>query len=402
MNIRIVLFILTLSLSLYAQAQTYVIMISFDGFRWDYANRGITPNLDEMKNNGVHALSLKPAFPTKTFPNHYSIISGMYPENHGIIFNSFINPFTKEGYRLGDTTSVREGKWYLGEAFWETAERNGIKTASYFWPGSELKDKNRRPSYYKHYEHNLPYKERIDGVIDWLKLPQEKRPHFITIYFHDTDSYGHEYGPNSNEINQSIQRLDSLINYLYLKLDETEVYDSTNVIVVSDHGMTEISLDRTINIESMLCGYDVLIDGSKPLMMIKPDEEDFNDVMSVLKKNEEYYKVYTKNNMPAYFNFNKHPFIYPIILVADIGWSLVTNNWMKSMEEHYSVGNHGYDNNYTDMHGVFIAEGPSFKKGYKIGTVQNVDIYPLLCELFKIEPRSNIDGKLDNIRYILK
>lgn len=402
MKIKIVLFILILSLSLFAQAKPYVIMISFDGFRWDYANRGISPNLDEMKNNGVHALSLKPAFPTKTFPNHYSIITGMYPENHGIIFNSFINPFTKEGYRLGDTTSVRECKWYLGEAFWETAERNGIKTASYFWPGSELKNKNRHPSYYKHYEHNLPYKERIDGVIDWLKLPQEKRPHFITIYFHDTDSYGHEYGPNSNEINQSIQRLDSLIKYLYDKLEETEVYNSTNVIVVSDHGMTEISLDKTINIESMLCGYDVLIDGSKPVMMLKPDYEDFDEVMNILKKNEDHYKVYSKNNMPKYFNFDRHPFIYPIILVADIGWSLVSNQWLKSMEDDYSVGNHGYDNNHTDMHGVFIAQGPSFKKGYKIGTVQNVDIYPLLCELFKIEPRSNIDGKLENIRYILK
>ena len=138
----------------------------------------------------------------------------MYPENHGIIFNSFINSITKDKYRLGDSLAVRNSEWYLGEAFWQTAERNGIKTASFFWPGSEVTLDYRRPTYYEKYEHNKPYRERIDGVIDWLELPKEERPHFITLYFHDTDSYGHKYGPNSPEINQSIQRLDTLINYL--------------------------------------------------------------------------------------------------------------------------------------------------------------------------------------------
>ena len=154
----------------------YVILISFDGFRWDYSERSITPNLDSMKMRGVHALSLRPSFPTKTFPNHYSIITGMYPENHGIIFNGFTNPFNGKGYRLGDTVSVRESEWYIGEAFWETAERNGVRTASYFWPSSEVNLDYRRPTYYKKYRHNSPYRERIDGVIKWLELPLSERP----------------------------------------------------------------------------------------------------------------------------------------------------------------------------------------------------------------------------------
>jgi predicted AlkP superfamily pyrophosphatase or phosphodiesterase len=326
----------------------------------------------------------------------------MYPQNHGIIFNSFINPFTNEGYRLGDTTSVRDSKWYLGEAFWETAERNGIKTASYFWPGSEMHNKNRRPSYYQKYEHNRPYKKRIDGVINWLKLPVDERPHFITLYFHDTDSYGHKYGPNSPEINQSIRRLDSLINYLYEGLGSTDILDSTNVIVVSDHGMTETNIDRTINIESILCNYDVEFGGSKPVMMIKTNEGEYDDVMQILKKDENHYKVYSKTEMPEYFNFSRHPFIYPILLVAEIGWSLVNDEWIESMEKSYTLGNHGYDNNNTDMHGVFIAKGPKFKSGFNTGTVQNIDIYPLLCEIFNIHPRANIDGKLNRIKYLLK
>jgi len=206
-------FLITLTF-LFAQDHPYVILVSFDGFRWDYSERGITPNISEMKRNGVHAVSLKPSFPTKTFPNHYSIISGMYPENHGLIFNSFFNPINNQEYSLGDTSAVRDSEWYLGEAFWETAERNGIKTASYFWPGSEMNLDYRRPSYYKKYEHNKAYRDRVDGVINWLKLPAVERPRFITLYFHDTDSYGHSYGPNSVEVNHSIIRLDSLIGYL--------------------------------------------------------------------------------------------------------------------------------------------------------------------------------------------
>ncbi len=357
--------------------------------------------LDKMKKEGVHALSLRPSFPTKTFPNHYSIVTGMYPENHGIIFNSFINPITKEKYRLGDSLAVRNSEWYLGEAFWQTAERNGIKTASFFWPGSEVTLDYRRPTYYEKYEHNKPYRERIDGVINWLELPQEERPHFITLYFHDTDSYGHKYGPNSPEINQSIQRLDTLINYLNNKLLEIGMKDSTNIIIVSDHGMTEISEERTINIEEMLNNYNVRIDGSKPLMMIEPEKESFQEVYNLLKDNEFHYKTYLKEEMPQHYHFSQHPFISPILLVADVGWSLVNNFWLKGMQNNYSKGNHGYDNNHTDMHGVFIAQGPSFKENYKTGTILNVDINPLLCKIFGISPRTNIDGKLERIEFIL-
>ena len=384
-----------------AQPKPYVLLVSFDAFRWDYANRNITPNLDSVKAKGVTALSLRPTFPSKTFPNHLAIITGMYNDHHGIISNHFENPYTKESYKLGDTISVRDSKWYLGEAFWETAERYGIKTASYFWPGSELRDSNRRPTYYKKYEHTKPYKERIDGVINWLKLPLKKRPHFITLYFHDTDSYGHAFGPNSPEINTSIQRLDSLVRYLKSKLTQIGLIDSTNIIFVSDHGMTEISLERTINVEDMLCGYDYKMQEGGPFALIEPIKEDFNEVYQTLKENENHYKVYLKKELPKYFHYSENPFISSIVLVAELGWSLVNNKIISSMKRHYSKGNHGYDNNNTDMHGIFIAQGPKFKKGYKTGTLWNIDIYPLLCKIFNIEPRANIDGKLERIEFIL-
>ncbi len=393
---------LLLLTSIFAQSQPYVLLVSFDGFRWDYLNRDITPNLDKVIEDGVRASSLRPIFPSKTFPNHLSIITGMYAENHGIIFNRFEEISTGEIYQLSDTGAVRNPNWYKGEAFWTTAERNNITTASFFWPGSELNDKNRRPTYYKHYEHNLPYRERIDGVIDWLQLPQSERPHFITLYFHDTDSYGHEFGPNSPEINQSIQRLDTLVGYLNSELSKIGMKDSLNIIFVSDHGMTEINTTRTINVENILEGLDHKLGGSKPVAMIEPSIDDYDSVYARLKRNQVHFKLFTKENMPKYYHFNKNKNIYSLLLVADLGWSIVDNKQILNMSKYASKGNHGYDNNEIDLHGIFSAVGPNFKTGFRTGTLWNIDIYPMLCKIFNIPTNQNIDGKLERIEFLLK
>ena len=388
---------LTISICVFAGSKPYVILVSFDGFRWDYLKREITPNLEKIKENGVSALSLRPTFPSKTFPNHQSIITGMYPAHHGIIANTFGDPFNKTIYRMGDTNAVRDGKWYLGEAFWETAERQGIKTASYFWPGSEILISYRHPSYYEKYDHERPYEKRIDGVINWLKLSPEKRPHFITVYFHETDTQAHKFGPDSPENNQAIKTLDNIAGLLFQKLDEIKMRDSVNVIFVSDHGMTEVSQERTINIEKIADSPDCKFYDGGPIMFVEPKKEKVNDVFNILKKNENHYKVYLRNEVPEYFHFNDHPFISQIVVVADLGWTVLTNK----KSDWDGKGNHGYDNNQLDMHGIFLAVGPNFKKNYRTGTLWNIDIYPLLCKIFEIFPRTNIDGKLDRIEFIL-
>jgi len=388
---------LSISICVFAGSKPYVILVSFDAFRWDYLNREITPNLDKIKVNGVSALSLRPTFPSKTFPNHQSIITGMYPAHHGIIANTFGDPFNKTIYRMGDTNAVRNGRWYLGEAFWETAERQGIKTASYFWPGSEILIPYRRPIYYEQYDHERPYVKRVEGVIDWLKLPIEKRPHFITVYFHETDTQGHKFGPDSPETNQAIKTLDNIAGLLFQKLDEIKMRDSVNVIFVSDHGMTEVSQERTINIEKIAGSPDCKFFDGGPIMFVEPKKEKVNDVYNILKKNENHYKVYLRNEVPEYYHFNDHPFISQIVVVADLGWTVLSNR--KSDLD--GKGNHGYDNNQIDMHGIFLAVGPNFKKNYQTGTLWNIDIYPLLCKIFEIFPRTNIDGKLDRIEFIL-
>ncbi len=395
--IKVCFFILFLSINSFAEKNSYVILVSFDGFRWDYLDRGLTPNLDRVKENGVRALSLRPCFPSKTFPNHISIATGMYPQNHGVISNDFENPYTKEAYGMRTTGS----KWYNGEFIWETLERNNIKTASYFWPGSEISYNERRPSISKKYEHKFPYYNRIDSLIKWLSLPEEKRPHFLTVYFDATDTYGHKYGPNSSEVNQTIKSLDSLAGYLIKRIDEIGLSDKVNILFVSDHGMTEISEEKFINVEELVKGYSVKLQNDGPVMMITTNSTNRDEVFELLKK-QEHFSVYKKEEMPDYYHYNKHPFIGDLVLIADLGYSLLDNVSIIKATDYGGKGNHGFAKDELDMHGILLAKGPAFKKGFRTGTVWNIDIYPLICKIFNIFPRSNIDGNAERIEFILK
>ncbi len=385
---------------LFAQSKPYVILISFDGFRWDYSERGITPNIQKMKDRGVTAKSLRPCFPSKTFPNHLSIITGMYTENHGIISNNMRDLSTGEEYNLGNRSAVRNSSWYKGIAFWELAEKNKVRSASFFWPSSDVTDPTRRPTFSKIYEHDFPYKNRIDTVLHWLTLPYSERPHFITTYFHDTDSYGHEYGPNSPEINLSIMRLDSLIGILNNGLFQIGLQDSVNIILLSDHGMTEIYEDKIIEVKNLLSVNNCRFIDEGPFLMIEPEKSLHEKIYMELKSSESHYSVYKKENIPEYYHYSNNDLIYSIILIAEPGWSLI---WEKSEDRNFSEsGNHGYDNNYLDMHGTFIACGPAFKTGYRTGTLRNIDVFPLLAKIFELKIEHKIDGDINNIKFILK
>lgn len=395
------LFIFISSGSLYSQKTPYTILISFDGFRWDYTSRGITPNFDYIEQHGVKALSLKPSFPSITFPNHLSIVTGMYPENHGIIANTIYDPATGKIYSLRDTGEVRNAYWYRGEMIWETARRQGVITASYFWPGSEVNLEYRRPTFYEKYEHERDYVERINGVVNWLKLPYSDRPKFITLYYDLADSEGHRFGPNSTQVNAAISKLDSLIGILFKKLDEINLRDSVNVIIVSDHGMTEISQERYVNIEELAsCNSCKYFNRGAVMNIFIQDKNEVGNVYKNLKQRENHFRVYKREEIPSQYHFNNTHLIGDLFVLADPGWSVGTSKDKDKMSD-YNGGNHGFDNSFLDMHGIFYAIGPSFKKNYKTGTIENVNIYPLLCKILNIIPKQNIDGKLENISFIL-
>lgn len=382
--------------ALFPQDKPYVILISFDGFRWDYIERGATPHLAALRDQGASAISLKPVFPTKTFPNHYSLVTGQYAENHGLIANNFTDPFSGERYSLRDPQAVQQARWYLGEAFWETAERQGITSACYFWPGSEMNLPYRRATYFEHYEHTRPYENRVQGILDWLALPEPERPHFITLYLDAVDGAGHEFGPDAPETDRAIARVDSMLGLLLRGLQTLGLRERTNLIIVSDHGMTAIDPERRIDVTPLLGDLECDIEDWGPLMLVTPRHADVDTVYRRLKQHARNFNVYTKHTMPTDFHYARHPFIPPLVLVAEVGWMLVQNNRSFRLR-----GQHGYDPNHLDMHGVFVASGPAFKKGYRTGTLWAIDLYPLLCRLFDILPRQNIDGELERIQAIL-
>ncbi len=370
-----------------------VLLVSLDGFRWDYPDRGLTPNLAEMEQNGVRALSLQPCFPTKTFPNHLSMITGLYPEHHGIILNTILNPFTNSRYSYGNSNISPVAQWYQGETIWETLKRQGIKSAVYFWPGSDIDVSYRAPDISIPYKHETPYEERIQTVLGWLEKPETERPQFITLYLHETDESGHEFGPESAQTDSAVALLDRMIGILRNGLRRLKLQNIVNLIIVSDHGLIATPAENRIDLEKILSGKQFVAQKSNPIMFIYPKD---NDVYRVLKKNARHYKVYRRGYFPEYYHFNHNALIAPIVLIAEPGYLFSSEG-----NESPVRATHGYDNHLLNMHGIFIAEGPRFNKGLQTGTLQSVDVYPLLCKLLGVEPAGNIDGRLDRIEFIL-
>lgn len=378
----------------------YVLVVSLDGFRWDYLNRNLTPNLKKIEDNGVRALTFQPVFPSKTFPNHYSIVTGLYPQNHGIIHNSFINIKTGERYRIGDTLTVRNDKWYHGISIWSLLQKNGIKSASYFWPGSEVHKAH--PDYFKRFDKSIPHKQRIEGIIHWLQMPESQRPHLLLLYFCDTDTKGHHFGPDSKELNEAVAFLDTKIGYLMQRLADIAMLDKINLIVLSDHGMTAISADKIVDVSEIIGKYALEYSGKSPVVSLYPkNEKDKNRIIADLKKIGKGFKFYAKLETPDHYHYSQNDLLGGILLVADKGYTLLLKK--KSADSRLkNKGNHGYDNHLLDMQGIFLAQGPAFKRGYKTGQLRNIDVYPLICRIMGIAQPQNIDGSIEFIDFIIR
>ena len=380
-----------------AQEKPYVILVSFDGFRWDYCNNTPTPTFDSIARNGVKAESLKPSFPTKTFPNHYTIATGLYPDHSGIVHNSFYDPKRKEIYKVSDRTKVQDGYFYNGTPIWNLAESQGVKSASFFWVGSEANIQNKQASYWKKYEHNFPFKQRVDTVIKWLKLPEKERPHLILLYFHEPDSYGHKYGPESRELKNKIQYLDSILGYLTLSLSKIEYKDKINLIVSSDHGMSAVSDQRKVILSDYLKDeWLIRILGGNPNFNLSYKKEFKDSVINALEKIE-HIQFWKRKNIPKHLHYGTNKRIGDISIVADSSWSIVLN---KTDSINYK-GAHGYDNENLDMHAIFYASGPAFKNDFIAPMLLNIDIYPLIANILNLKI-GKIDGDLNRIKGVLQ
>lgn len=381
------------------QKKPYVILISADGFRYDLADKYDAQFLKEKRSEGVWASSMQPSFPSLTFPNHYSIVTGLYPAHHGIVSNTFYADGGKLRYKLGDEKAVTNGAWYGGIPLWVLAEKQKMLSASFYWVGSEADIDKTLPTYYFRYNEKIPMERRVAIVRDWLLLPEDKRPHFITFYMPEVDHEEHEHGVTSDSVHKAVQFVDYAVKRL------TEMTDSlglpVNFIFVSDHGMMDVDtehpiyLPKELDTSRFVIGFTGIIINAyaKNKKFIKP-------AYRQLKKEAVNYSVYLKKNTPKRWHYGKKDDcldrLGDIILVADPGKSFGFPNRKPA------AGAHGYDNAIPEMQATFYAWGPAFKSNLKIGSFANVNIYPLIAKMLGLNLECKADGNIEVLGGILK
>ncbi|XP_077976984.1 ectonucleotide pyrophosphatase/phosphodiesterase family member 5-like [Glandiceps talaboti] len=382
------------------------LLISFDGFRWDYLQKTETPNFDQLIADGSFVPDgIQNSFITKTFPNHFTIATGMWEESHGIVANNMYDPNLKEHFAIGED-GFKDSKWWDNgaEPIWVTNQLHGGRSGVYFWPGSETKIKGILPYHYMNYSNTTPFKTRVDGIIDWFTA-KEDPINLGLLYFNEPDHTGHSKGPDSDEIKTVIEMCDNITGYLIQRLKDVGLYDQMNLIITSDHGMAELDKSRVIKLDEYVNRdlYDYV--DHTPVAALNP--HDPKNTLTVYRaiSNIAHMTVYMKgdekNSIPDHFHYTNNPRIMPIIAMADEGWSIVRN--MSDFEKFFKdeeKGGHGYDNTLRSMHPFFIASGPSIKKNFTSDPFKNVDIYPMICEIMNLKPGPN-NGSLEIVSKML-
>jgi predicted AlkP superfamily pyrophosphatase or phosphodiesterase len=380
------------------QKKPYVILISADGFRYDYAKKYHAGNLLELSAKGVQAKAMIPSFPSVTFPNHYTLVTGLYPSHHGLVNNSFYSAEKNDQYNMSNTLKVSDAKWYGGTPLWVLAEQQQMLAASLFWVGSEAAIKGVRPTYYYNYTQNISMTERIEIVVNWLKLPEEKRPHLITFYLSEPDHTGHHSGPETPETGAAVRMVDSVVYKLTQAVKTTGL--PVNFIFVSDHGMTQVDTANPIPAPK-----DIYTDkfktvySSTTLSLYAKEQADIKPMYEALRKSAKDYKVYLKSGMPERLHYSTDD-----DRMNRIGDILLIPEWPRVFsEKRPGMGHHGFDpRKVKDMQATFMAWGPAFKEHLKIPKFENVNVYPLITNILGLSYTEQIDGKIEVLEEVLK
>lgn len=381
-----------------------VILISLDGFRWDYLDKYRPPVLGMLAKDGVRAKWMIPSFPTKTFPNHYTIVTGLYPQNHGIVENNiydFGKVFTMSTYQ-----EVTNPRWWWGEPIWVTAEKQGQRAASYFWVGTGTGIQGTWPSIYRNYNGKVPNSLRVDKVLGWLDLPADKRPTMMSMYFSTADDVGHEFGPDAEETRYAVLEVDEYLGRLVRGLKARGIFDKVNIVITSDHGMAPYYVKQATFLDDHF-DFDLAekILWTNEIVQIFPKPGNADAIFSRISSLP-HTTCWKKGEIPARLHYNEGRRIAPIVCSSEIGWMTTSHkrysDWYDGLEEpDHARGAHGYDNKYQEMQATFIAHGAAFKKGYVAEPFENVNVYELLCKILGLKPAKN-DGKLENVRAMLR
>jgi len=397
----ILLLLLKHCVTIKAITKSRLLLVSFDGFRYDYLDKVETPNFDRLISTGLRAQWIQDAFISKTFPNHYTIVTGLYEESHGIIANNFYDPYLNETFSLKKTGA----KWWSvgAEPIWVTnkLQCQHCRSGVYFWPGSEAEIKKIRPDHYKKYDQDVPMQSRIDTVVDWFK--SDPSLNLALLYFHEPDHTAHWYGPNSTQVADMIRQCDNYTGYLLDEIEKAGLSD-LNIIITSDHGFTTLKSNETIIVLSDILPshlkYDVY--GGSPVFLISPKDEEnqtaINEIYHYLKiSKDQKMKVYLREEVPVELHYSLNDRISPIVVAADLGYGLAKDRSKESLWYWKRRGEHGYDNRNMDMHPFFVARGPAFKNmKVRANPFNNVDIYEMMCKILGLTPAPN-NGSLARV-----
>jgi predicted AlkP superfamily pyrophosphatase or phosphodiesterase len=367
-----------------------VILISIDGFRADYLDRGRTPALAALGADGVRADALKPSFPTLTFPNHYTLVTGLYPDHHGIVNNRMSDPARATPFVYKDAKSIADPAWWGGEPIWVAVEKRGEHAATMFWPGSDVAIDGVRPSRWMHFDARDPPARRVDQLLRWSDLRGDAKPVLYTLYFEQVDHAGHVYGPDSPEVDAALAEIDGALARLVAGLKSRGTFDRTSIVVVSDHGMTPAGRDMLIFLDDLIDVHGADVVNVGVLTGLDPDAAHAATIERTLLAPHDHMTCWRKNDVPARFHYGTNPRIPALLCLADDGW-VVTTRDDAAKRASFSLGEHGYDNDDPAMRALFVAHGPSFARGRRVAEFPNVDVYPLLARLLDIAPQPN-DG----------
>jgi len=405
-------FLLLVVLTSYAIAQRpirdlrpTVILISLDGFRWDYLDKYEAPTLKELARNGVRARWMIPSFPTKTFPNHYTVATGLYPQNHGLVENNVYD--FGQIFTMSKRSEVQNPRWWWGEPIWVTAEKQGQIAASYFFVGTETFIQGEAPTYWRTYNGRVPNIMRVDKVLEYFDKPVRERPTMISMYFSTTDDVGHEFGPESEETRFAVLEVDGYIERLMAGLRVRAIDQKVNVIITSDHGMASVDqrnavvMDDYFDTENKRLADPIITTGEIWQIFAKPDQEAYLiDRLKAIKN----ATCWRKADIPARLHYNTGKRIAPIVCSADEGWFMTSREryetQKKSDDFDKTRGAHGYDNRYPSMRATFIAHGPAFRRGFIAEPFENVEVYNIMARILGLKPATN-DGDLSRVRQML-
>ncbi|PUZ28717.1 alkaline phosphatase family protein [Chitinophaga parva] len=381
------------------EKKPYVIMISIDGCRYDYLDKYGAVNLQRLSAKGVRAASMQPSFPSLTFPNHYTLVTGLYPSHHGLVDNGFYDRQRNQVYKLNDRKAVQDSSWYHGNPLWVLAEKQQMVSASYFWVGSESNIQDAAPTYSFTYNEKVSIDRRIQQVVEWLQLPEDRRPHLITFYFPEVDHAGHFNGPDADSTRNQVRFVDASIGKMEAAVARLKL--PVNFIVVSDHGMIAADTAHRIMTDDFYKGDSLLaLPAAQKLMYYGSNKKQLDSLYDFLKGHELHYTVYRKMQTPMRWHYgqdDRYNRIGDVIALADAGYVFGGSKVRYSV-----IGNHGYDNRTPEMQAIFLAWGPAFKSGLKIPAFANVNVYPLVAHILGLTIPEAIDGRLEVLQPTLR